>query len=784
MNSNPDLARCTSLQELLDTLLNYKLNTETVSNCEAAITEICTTVDSLKDKESGYRLLSITNDKNSLLHLVLKRAGTSWPRYKTYTWTIDEKIEKGISAKIHDSGDDDLASWMDGVIVATKGKTDKFPYDSDDLIEYLVAESFSGYVISKKKFQDQCTFLESAGKVTPRNRTTASEGSLLKELEAISDWVLTKTNEKRNEVRSTIIDFAENLDCEKLSLNISHSCIAANRGIGVGKITKVIQNNNTRTYKLIVMNFIPGNTEALELTLIPSVTAGVPGNSLSISSLGNIWISETRPSTYSEIYALDNFGRLPYNFIDEGRILVGIPRINGSYDIIIGGDPRTDKEATAKLLDILDKYIDTLVRGLTKLYGTKIIDVNNTILYEGFETSVTKEFAGTKPLQLKLKALKKMVEEFQYIVKKQASVGSNVEISDKITYNHSNGRISYTDFSIAVSDELLKSRLHQTFETYLVSYYRNETTEEEILTSILDKIFEELKSRINSYSQENTLIKIVLNDKINIDLEIRTSKTKSRLLYLNGQRFNRNEVLTVLREITCYRSQEEVDRFISNIGKLGLSVYIGITSGYEATIDGSKRLFRFKKQKGRSNYAMQLDSIEIPIKGKELINALFAKFVGENIPDFNRKVQKTIFESVASSLDYAKYKFLIDSTYESFKTRSQAFLNKKVDDVNGEHCKYYNAKGRRTMLAVTLLGMSGHRYIIAYDNKDSYVFIDPELKPDEKGVYQNGKYICMIDQSNIKSNIGYDTVISKLLALKNDSVIAGTIYNLEEELSE
>jgi histone H3/H4 len=525
-------------------------------------------------------------------------------------------------------------------------------------------------------------------------------------------------------------------------------------------------------------------TTVQEKTLVGTAKAGVIGDKINLSNLADIWIAETRPNSYYDDTPLENFNRIPYNHIDEGRYVVGIPRASGAYDIIIAGDPRIDKDCKENLCKVLERYAETIAKNLTKLTGTTIKDNKNTMRYEDFESSVTKESQDVKPLQIRLKALKKMVDEYQYIVKKQEAVGTDVKISDKVVYNHKEGKVSYNDFSIAINDEMLKGRLFQAFEKYLVTYYRGETTEETILNDILDKIFEELKARVNSFSSENTTIKIVLNECITVDLEIKTSKNKSKLLYLNGQRFNKNEVLTVLREITCYRNQEEANRFISNIGKLGLSVYIGITTGYEATIDGNKKLFRFKKLKGRSNYTLLLDTIEIGIKGKDLINTLFSQFIGDRVPDFQGKVPKLIFESVESSADYVKYKFLIDTAYEAFKARSEEFLKKKVSDVGGEFCKYFNTNGKRIMSAISLTGMSGRKYIIAYDAKNSYVFLDPQVKQGEKNTYEEGKYVCMIDQSNIKSNIGYDTVISKLLALKNDSVIARNIYNLEEEINE
>ncbi len=767
-------------REVLDTLLNYKLDVDSVNNAEVAIKTVCEATDSFEGKETGFRLIKITNDKKSNLHLINKSAGRWYP-FTILTWTINEKIEKGIEAKALDSGDEDILQWMSTTTDDYRNKNEGFDAYPDDMIDYIIADSLMGQVVSKKRFTDQCEFMSSNGKTKNISISKQTDGSTTKELNSIFEHFNSVKELKRKEIREIISAFAKKLECDPLRLNVVHNCIKSG-AVYIGKITKVLQGNNTRTYQIKILPF-DGMDEIKQSTLVATAKAGVQGDALKLSNLEDLWMAETRPWTYDDA-KITNFGRMPYNFVDEGRIILSIPRHGGHYDIIIGPDPRIDKEPIEHIKTVLEKYVDVLTKNLTKLTGTTIIKGKIHMNYDSFESAVSKDSTEVKPLQIRLKALKKMVDEYKYIVQKQKAVGSDVNISDKIKYNHSEGKVSYNDFSIAIDDELLKQRLFQTFESYLITYYRGETSEETILNDILDKIFTELKNRVNSYSAENSVITIKLNDCIEIKLEIKTTANKAKLTYLNGQRFNRNEVLTVLRELTCYRSQEEANKFISNIGKLGLSVYIGMTSGYELKLGSSNKLFRFKKLKGRSKYVMILDTIEIPIKGKELVNILFAKFIGEQVTSCEDKIQKIIFESVESSKDYVRYKFLIDSAYEAFKERSQAFLTKKVTDVQGEFCSYWNSKGNRNMTAITLVGMSGHRYIIAYDNKDSYVFIDPELKKGAKNVYENGKYVCMIDQSNIKSNIGYDTVISKLLALKNDSVIAGTIYNLEEELSE
>ena len=772
--------RISSEQELLDYLLNYKLDTTSVQNSEVAIKTVCEVIDSLKNKVTGHELLSITSNTCTLLHLVNKRDNTYNP-YKVITWKKTEKIEKGIESKRYDSSDEDILTWAEDLNAQYRATNEGFSIDAEDLVDYLISESLTGYCISKKKFTDQCEFMSSNGKVRELTLANQSPNSLVLSLKPIVDYILKEKNARRLEIRSVISNFVNKLDCDKLSLRIVHSCIK-DSPIYIGKITKVLQNDNARTYQVKIVA-IDGEEKANEYTLIAAARAGITGDYLKLNNLSDLWIAGTRPASYDDA-KVENFGRIPYNHIDEGRILVSIPRCGGSYDIIFGPDPRIDKEPEEHLKTVLAKYVDILTKNLTKLNGTGIVDGKISMSYDSFESSVAKDSQDVKPLQIRLKALKKMVDEYKYIVQKQKAVGTDVNISDKVKYNHAEGKVSYNDFSIAVDDEMLKQRLFQTFESYLVTYYRGETTEETILNDILDKIFQELKNRVYSYTQENSTINVKLNGKVLVKLDIKTTTNKAKLLYLNDQRFNKNEIITVLREITCYRSQEEANRFITNIGKLGLSVYVGITSGYETTLADTKKLFRFKKLKGRSNYVLILDTVEIPIKGKELINTLFTKFIGDPVPYYETKIPRIVFESVEKTSDYVKYRFLIDSAYESFKERSETFLKKKVADVQGEFVKYWNVKNKKNMQAITLIGMSGHRYIVAYDNKDSYVFIDPELKNGEKTVYENGKYVCMIDQSNIKSNIGFDTVISKLLALKNDSIIAETIYNLEEELSE
>jgi len=502
------------------------------------------------------------------------------------------------------------------------------------------------------------------------------------------------------------------------------------------------------------------------------------GSSYMFTTKSSRW--ETPEGKFDE----NNLIRIPYNLIDKDRLILACRTKKFEWNIFVSPDPKVDvnyKETFEKDIN------DYLKRTCNKLDGTDttyIYDeaVQGLLYYSTFITNAKHSNANIKGIPLYLKAMKDMLDEYNYVIKKNKATGSDVTITDNIKYNHEKGRISYNDFSIEIDDEMLKADLYETFNAHLIKYYRNESTEQEILDNITYTVFISLQRRINN-NRSNFSITIKINDVVEINLKARKSEKNGAIFYyLNNKRFNKNEIITLLREMTCYRNATEATAFISNISRLGLAVYIGITTGYEVKISKDKnQVFKFRKLKGRANYQLILDGTDVPIKGKKLITLLYNDFIGEYVNNFKNKIPEYIYECTGSAVEYLKYKALIDSSYEAFKEKSHEFLRKKIKDMDAKETKYYNKKARKVFDAIYVEGTSKNKYIIAYDTKNSYVFMAPEYDEAEKR-YGEGKYICMIDQSNIKSNISYDTVIAKLMALKNDSSIAHTIYNLEEEL--
>ena len=756
---------------LLDDLLSYKINSTTFMDNEKLVKTLCDSIDNLVKKEgSGYILMSISVGKSSSIKLISKN--DRW--FSISSWITQEKIEKPINIVIHEEGNEDLKEWVAETAEAAKIRND------DGLFTHLIAESLTGICISKKNVTDHINFLKQHEK---EYKGIIGEAKFERTTELYT-FFKKKTEEVSKDIRDTITDYAERLKCDKLKVNVRTEGLNFTPWFGVAHIDKVKQNGNTRTYQINCERVMPGD-KINGITIIGSRNAGVKSDSMNLKAIGNLAIAECKD--YYNEGPLGSLERIPFEYLDEGRTLIIVNR-NGYWNIIVGSDPRSATEDPIdNLKHISEQYIDTVLKRNFKVEAN-IKDKDNNYDIGQYEQVVAKETPDIKPLQLKLKAMKRMLDEYQYIGKKEKAKGEDITITDKVKYNHEKGEVAYNDFSFAVNDELIKNSFMGVFNQYVVEFYRGTLTEEEILNDILKKIFDAIGSRLNAYTNADTDIKIRLNNKVDVNLQIKSSKNGNHLIYINNQRFNKNEVITVLKEMTCYRSQEEADMFISNIGKLGLSVYIAISTGYEVEFrnknnqeEALKRIFKFRKHKGRSNYSLILDTIEINVTGKTLINTLYQKFIGDPVPYFDDKIPKLIMSSVGSSLDYAKYKFLIDSTYESFQKNSVDFLAKKVNDVGGKFCKYFNVKNNKIMDAIEVTGTTGNKYVITYDKTNSWVFMSPETRED--GVYKDGKYVCMIDQSNIKSNIGYDTVIAKLLALKNDSVIASKIYNLEEEIN-
>ena len=794
----PEHSHVNGVIKLIDALLNFKMDSKEFISNEKIVSKIGTAIDNLNKNISGYTLLSITKDKTRNL-LFITKTNSSFDIYK---WKINETIDKAVGVEIHAEEDtDNIPNYISENCSSHNIRRQEF-------ISALIVPSLNGFSVNKSSTAQLMNLKNKDERHGPWSKDKVIEYRKENEdLISLARRINVNTDNIKGEFKKTIDELIKK---NKIDMYIEHDFRSYNSDkLFVGEITNVKEIGGRRHFEIKWVSFKKFSDQYKYGRITKSCSPGVSSGA-SITIFKGVYSFNNREYGYIQSeaeYNPTNLENLPYNLADKGRLIFGIQESERSWKTIISADPKVDinfkesfeKEAIALIQQAIEEGHS--IEGSS----IKVPQLKAVMPYTPYEENQKKINPDLTGIRLKLKSLKVMIDEHNYLVKKNSSVGEDVTVTDSIKYNHDEGKIAYNDFSIAIQDEYVKSKLYNLFNSYLMKYYRSEATEQDILDSLIVDIFVAISERLNTGTRIDLELPIKINDKITVTVTGKVSKrykksdeedilvdekdsevtSTSQLFYINDQRFNKNEVLMVIKEMTCYRSQEEADAFIRNIGRLGLSAYIGITTGYEVAFGEEQRIFRFKKLKGRSNYELLLDDNFIPIKGKKLITLLYENFIGQRVPDFHGKIPTLIYESSGSSMEYLKYKVLIDSTYKAFKDKSREYLNKKVEELGGSHVEYYNKKSRKLMEAVYVIGLSGKNYVIAYDSKNSYVFMDPEKDAEvnsEIDQYKEGKYICMIDQSNIKSNISYDTIVAKLLALKNDSSIAHTIYNLQEEL--
>ena len=757
--------------ELLDILIDSNMTSNEYSNNQNIIEKLGDFVDDFMTRLNGYALFSITNKKTTELKLLIKthndNSGWRPDKLDLYSWVIPQVIEQVIDFKLYKNESNlDLINK----IIELKNFT---RVNNDEIFSAVVVETFNGYDINLNKF-------ESFQKLINIKHTIEITLNEEIELRKIYLSILQIITDEKNKIQNNITTFITRLNCPKLTINYDINVIDSD-SLRLIKIDDVKSLGIKRFY---TTNSIEKKDKKYLNYVEVNKKDAISRNSYDydLKKIDNIFIAKTR--TLSNYSISDYLAKVPFNFIDASRYILIVDIDNYSH-ILISEDPRINPNYLNDFLNCSLKYINLAISTYLNFNNTTITKTKGDIQFYNYKNFIkTEDEESPSPLQQNFKILKLMVDEYNYVDKKQKVQGSDILITDKIKYNNSTGAITYNDFNIAVDDKYIQSALQEIFESFLVQYYRNDISEQQILDQSLDKLFKTLSYRLQLKEKDNFTIPITINNLVKINIECKKSTSETKLFYINNQRFNKNEIILVIREMTCYRTQNQADLFIKNIGKVGLSVYIGITTGYELTLNGKNTIFKFKKEKGRSNYQLILESLSMPIVSKELINVLYRQFIGDaNVT--TDKLKTIIYKLSNSSKNYLKYKFLIDSTYTSFYTKSKELLDRKIKETESKEVKYVNASTHKKLDAILITGSSTRQYVLAYDKQNSYVFIDPILdktsSPTDE-IYASGKYICMIDQSNIKNNIGFDTVIAKLLALKHDSIIAKTIYNLEDEL--
>lgn len=766
-------------QELFDKLVCGELTPAEFKNNSVIIEEFSKVVDDIMKLETGYCLLTVDIRNKRNIIVISKDGEGSWYKYRVYSNTKEIPLDNPVSFKVHEIKNNvDLRNEISSA-------AGKIPYsiNEKEILELIVTDTLDGYRINIGKLNPIIQMADSTFSVEYTERSHFKDNGNEDILELYDSLQSAIVNEKTN-VISKLNKYITGLKCNALHIednikihgissetemsSFNKSCIAS--FLKVGDVKKI---GNVRYAVLTSFTFYTTRTREISCEVNSSIERRRPEDrAYQLRPVDKLYYTTTY-NGHSESWARDC---LPYNFLDKGRMTIACGFNGLLKQLVVSNDPKIDTDYKAKMSDGMASVIKETIREAIDTRNVRIVDKDNkdAVKYMSLLRLSKKELTSTQEF---MQSIKILTDEYKYVVKRQKAEGADVKITDNIIYNHTDSRLSYNDFSIKVNDEQLKNEIFSSCTELSVAYYRGTKTEQLIIDSLLSNIFYNLKNRIEGWSDSGFPVTLTFNDAVNITIN---REGKNNFTYINDQRFNRNEIIPIIREMTCYRDQGTANKFVNTIGRLGLSVYIGITTGYSL----SSRIYRFKKNKGRSNYTLIIDDIEVNMKGKKVLNSLYEMTNGMSYSTV-KKLDEMIFKVATSGYDYVKYKFLIDSSYKAFMEKSKKFLKDKIEEVEGEEVLYFDTTRKKQLSGVKVTGTSGKDYIVAYDSKESFVFMSPifKCKEGEVNIYEKGNYICMIDQSNIKSNIGYDTVISKVMSLKHDSVIASRIYNLEDELN-
>jgi hypothetical protein len=262
---------------------------------------------------------------------------------------------------------------------------------------------------------------------------------------------------------------------------------------------------------------------------------------------------------------------------------------------------------------------------------------------------------------------------------------------------------------------------------------------------------------------------------------------------INGNKVRRDEINPVLKRAICFEDQDSYNQFLADVQVLSLRARNLITRGLEITIISNNNmrvpvLLEFSRS-GRTWSLMirNPDGTEFKrhvIKGgaTKFANILAAIERARRMGSIQeRDMSVTQFLNTAKAIPTLGIESVRRLLATGLKTinealaRSRKLLEDTARIVKADHIEH--TYGSKTMKGYKVTGSSGNAYLVACDKVTTHIS-DRHGTTKLGGVYSLPQltYVCIVDKSN--DQMGYDIVVNRLLALKNDSFIAGSVTTL------
>lgn len=281
---------------------------------------------------------------------------------------------------------------------------------------------------------------------------------------------------------------------------------------------------------------------------------------------------------------------------------------------------------------------------------------------------------------------------------------------------------------------------------------------------------------------------------VNFDLEVRKkigARGTVQSFYLNNTRVRKDEISDILKKAICFDAQEDYDKFILEVSKISLTARELMHNGIKILLNSTTSnpvTIVLEFERSHSSWYLLLRDQNDKIKSKCKITGGITKFTNlykkqkasaseavhlyaKELCDLLDKIEDLSIQDVTHLMTIGS--FVVNQR----EARSRKLLEDTVKIVKAEYKELSYGNKRERGYVVT--GNSGQEYLIScqlgtkVNNRNNHgdkwgtVFALPTLR-----------YICIVDKS-MNDQSGYDIVVNRLFALKNDSQIVREVSTLQ-----
>ena len=307
-----------------------------------------------------------------------------------------------------------------------------------------------------------------------------------------------------------------------------------------------------------------------------------------------------------------------------------------------------------------------------------------------------------------------------------------------------------------------------------------------LYNSFVDDISEQVerwaKSEDHYLHSEDSYYLSYSIDSVNIRITKETSDKGASKYLINDIRVNYNEIKACLLRALCYKNQEDFDAFLSIVSKCSLAIHRVIENGIVSKIQVTPEMdllvkLRFKRE-NKSNYLVISGDKKIKIRDLRGFAAKFNTYNNQN--SYSRIRSFTDFCDIFSDRHFKEElteEMLLEllssgkRVYDEALKKSRELLDSAIK-ATGAVSKSFK-HGNAVISGYEVVGMSGNRYFVS-DEGSGRSTSSTVYKIDED---DSIRYICIVDRS-LGGQVGKDTVVNRLFAMKNDSRVVGKIHTL------